>query len=97
MLRYLADVVTLELDEARCNGCGTCVTACPRGVLGIEDHTARILDRDACIECGACAVNCPAGALSVNSGVGCARAVMLGTLRGTGPTCECEGKSPCCG
>ena len=97
MLRYLPNVVTLELDEARCGGCGMCVTVCPRAVLAVENQRARILDRDACIECGACARNCPTGALSVASGVGCARAVILGALRGTEPDCECAGKSPCCG
>jgi ferredoxin len=30
-MRYL-DVITLELDAARCNGCGLCVAVCPHAV-----------------------------------------------------------------
>ncbi|NQU24789.1 MAG: 4Fe-4S binding protein [Candidatus Nealsonbacteria bacterium] len=97
-LRYLSDVVTLELDTEKCTGCGTCVTVCPHAVLAIEQGSARIVDRDACMECGACAGNCPAEALSVESGVGCAAAIIIGAIRGTSPNCACstEGTS-CCG
>ena len=96
-LRYLAHVVTLALDVDRCTGCGMCSVVCPHGVFEVNG-TARILDRDACMECGACALNCPAGAISVDSGVGCAAAVITGMLRGTEPTCDCGGSEGpgCC-
>lgn len=54
---------------------------------------AEIVARDLCIECGACMANCPAGAVTVDSGVGCALAIITGWLRGTAPDCG-EG---CCG
>jgi NAD-dependent dihydropyrimidine dehydrogenase PreA subunit len=98
-MRYLADVVTLELDAQKCTGCGVCTEVCPHGVFVVESGKAKIVDRDACIECGACALNCSEGALSVEAGVGCANAVIRGMLRGTGPTCDCDcsdGPS-CCG
>ena len=95
-MRYLTDVVTLELDAGKCTGCGTCLQVCPHGVFALEDGKAQIIDRDACIECGACALNCPEGALAVEAGVGCANAVIRGMLRGTEPECDCSGDSSCC-
>ena len=90
-LRYLENVVTLQLDPAKCIGCGMCAVVCPHGVLAIADRKAKIIDRDACIECGACANNCPAEALSVKAGVGCASAIINGWLTGEEPNCDCGG------
>ena len=70
--RYLAGVVTLELSEGACIGCGRCVEVCPHQVFEIEGKRAKLADRDACMECGACALNCPVAAISVDAGVGCA-------------------------
>jgi NAD-dependent dihydropyrimidine dehydrogenase PreA subunit len=84
-LRYLSNVVTLALDENKCDGCGMCVIVCPHRVLAIENRRAAIVDRDACMECGACVTNCPTGAVSVQSGVGCVAAIIKGAL------------SACCG
>jgi NAD-dependent dihydropyrimidine dehydrogenase PreA subunit len=97
-LRYLAGVVTLELDETKCNGCGMCATVCPHGVFELDDGRARIADRDACMECGACQANCPQGAIAVQSGVGCVTAIIKGALTGSEPNCDCGGgSSSCCG
>lgn len=97
-LRYLKDVVTLELDSDQCTGCTTCTQVCPRAVLEMAGRKAVIVDRDACMECGACARNCPAGAIAVRAGVGCAVAVLNSALRGTEPNCGCSDSSgPCCG
>jgi len=77
-----------------------CVAVCPHAVFSVEDHKSRIVDRDACMECGACASNCPTGAITVESGVGCAAAIILGALRGTEPACGCGDAPPdksCCG
>ncbi|MEA1951453.1 MAG: mercury methylation ferredoxin HgcB [Planctomycetota bacterium] len=89
-LRYLSNVVTLELDEAKCNGCEMCVMVCPHAVFAIRDHKARIVERDACMECGAYAKNCAAEAISVESGVGCASAIIIGAITGTEPSCDCS-------
>ncbi len=96
-LRYLPNVSTLKLDPSRCTGCAMCATVCPHDVFRIEDRLAQIVDRDACMECGACARNCPSGALSVSTGVGCAAAVLIGALKGTGPDCGCGDGAGCCG
>ena len=94
-LRYLSDVVTLALDETKCNGCRRCLEVCPHAVFEIVERRARIVDRDACMECGACVVNCPEEALSVDAGVGCAAAILVGAVRGTEPTCDCPGDQSC--
>jgi len=96
-LRYLENVVTLELDAEKCTGCKRCLQVCPHAVFEMHDRKARIADRDACIECGACAKNCAAGALSVDAGVGCAAAIINGWIHGTEPSCDCGGgPSDCC-
>ncbi len=96
-LHYLHNVVTLELDESRCTGCGLCLEVCPRAVFELRDNKARIVDRDACMECGACTRNCAWDALSVRSGVGCAAAVIRSTLTGEAePSCGCSGESKGC-
>ncbi|MBW1887300.1 MAG: 4Fe-4S binding protein [Deltaproteobacteria bacterium] len=85
---YLKDVVTLELDEDRCSGCGMCLLVCPHAVLGMNNRHVQIENRDACMECGACAMNCPTDALSVEAGVGCAAAVINSAL-GRESACCC--------
>ncbi len=94
-LRYLPGVTTLKLDPERCTGCRLCTEVCPHAVFRLEDKRATVADRDACMECGACAMNCEAGAISVQSGVGCAAAIITGLLRGTEPTCDCGSQTTC--
>jgi NAD-dependent dihydropyrimidine dehydrogenase PreA subunit len=86
---YLRDVVSLELDLEKCNGCGICLKVCPHAVLAKHDSKVRISNRDACMECGACAMNCEPQAIRVESGVGCAAAVLNAMLGRT--------SAPCCG
>lgn len=96
-MRYLEEVVTLELDPARCNGCGMCVQVCPHAVFALVDRRAVLADRGACMECGACARNCESEAIHVRSGVGCAAGVLAGMIAGTEPTCGCgDEPSGCC-
>ena len=92
-MKYLSNIVTLELDRARCVGCGRCAEVCPHAVFSLVEKTARIIARDACMECGACARNCPVDAISVRAGVGCATAVIYGMLTGK-ESCACG--TPCC-
>jgi len=97
LLRYISGVVTLHLDVAKCNGCLICLQVCPHPVFARDHKKVKIADRDACMECGACVLNCPEGALAVESGVGCAAAIIVGAIRGTEPTCDCGDGSSCCG
>jgi len=98
-LRYLSDVVTLELFPEKCIGCGLCAEVCPHAVLEVTDGKAAIVDRDACMECGACARNCPTEAITVQSGVGCANALLRSAITGTEAACGCSGDEggACCG
>jgi NAD-dependent dihydropyrimidine dehydrogenase PreA subunit len=80
-LRYLEDVVTLSYDETKCTGCGMCVMVCPHAVFEMQDKRAVLVDRGACMECGACQRNCAFDAIAVDSGVGCAAAIIASWFR----------------
>ena len=97
-LVYLTDVVTLELEADKCNGCMMCTMVCPHEVFVVQNKKARIQNKDLCMECGACELNCPEEAIHVKTGVGCAAGIINGLLRGTEPTCDCSGPngSNCC-
>jgi len=97
-MKYLANVTTLNYASEKCAGCGRCVEVCPRGVFEMQDKRAALTDKDLCMECGACAKNCEFGAISVNSGVGCAAAIINSMITGGPPSCDCsDGASSCCG
>ncbi len=64
-----------EDGSARCVGCGTCVYACPHGVIEMEvsdtpdnfrqvDYYTVHIDR--CLFCGLCVDACPFGALEMS-------------------------------
>jgi NAD-dependent dihydropyrimidine dehydrogenase PreA subunit len=93
-MRYLEDVITLQLDSTRCNGCGQCVAVCPHAVFRLEGKRSVLADRGACMECGACARNCEPGAIEVRAGVGCASGVLAGLVAGTEPSCGCSQEPP---
>jgi ferredoxin len=86
---YLRNVSTLHLNAEQCTGCGICLSVCPQEALSRENGAVRIQDRDRCMECGACARNCPTGAVTVQTGVGCAAAVINAALGRTGNGCCC--------
>ncbi|MFH1502296.1 MAG: mercury methylation ferredoxin HgcB [Candidatus Eisenbacteria bacterium] len=89
---------TLRYDASRCRGCSMCWTVCPHAVFESGDGAARLVEPTRCIECGACSLNCPENAIAVDSGVGCASALMLAALTGREPTCGCDedGHGGCC-
>ncbi len=94
--RYLRNVATLRLSAEKCIGCGKCTEVCPHRVFNMSDKKAEIDDKDRCMECGACAKNCPTKAITVDSGVGCAAAVITGWLTGSEPSCDCSSGEGCC-
>lgn len=104
--RYLLNGQSLAIDSSKCSGCGICREVCPHNVF-TDTVPVTVRDPGLCMECGACALNCPRGAIRVNTGVGCAAAIINGMLgrKGSDCCCSCESgsgearkqnKSPCC-
>lgn len=87
---YLENVSTLKFDATLCNGCGLCAIVCPHRVLNMQNRLVEIVDFDKCMECGACMMNCEKKAITVNPGVGCAAAVIIGFFKNSEPTCGCD-------
>ena len=73
---------TLALNPERCNGCAMCVAVCPHAVFAMNGRRAQLVRPQACMECGACQMNCVTGAITVESGVGCASAMIYAALTG---------------
>ncbi len=88
---YLSN--TLQYQAQLCNGCAMCVAVCPHGVFAKNGRAVSLAQPQACMECGACQRNCPTGAISVDSGVGCAAAMIHAALSGRkgagAETCGC--------
>ena len=84
-------VNTLQYDPDRCIGCGMCSAVCPLGVFALNGNVAKLVHSEACMECGACQLNCPTGAISVESGVGCAAAMIYAAVTGKKEaSCGCD-------
>ena len=53
------------INKKKCNGCLTCVDACPKGII------AKVDDKPVpskCIACGLCVDACPMGILKIKEG-----------------------------
>lgn len=88
------DSNTLEYTPEMCINCRMCSTVCPHGVFKAGTDKAQLADSLACMECGACQLNCPVDAIKVDSGVGCAYAMMWSAITGSDEiTC---GSGACC-
>lgn len=56
-----------DLFSAVCNGCGECVSACPNGLIRLEQNQAILeIDYAPCDLCSKCAEACPTHALHPN-------------------------------
>lgn len=75
-----------------------CAVVCPHRVFVMNERKAELARHGRCIECEACRRNCPTEAITVDSGVGCAAAMIVAALKGKKePTCGCDDSSSCCG
>jgi NAD-dependent dihydropyrimidine dehydrogenase PreA subunit len=82
MTEQTFEMNTLRYTAEDCIGCGVCLDVCPHGVFALPGEVAAVVRGEACMECGACMLNCPTGALQVDSGVGCAAAMIRAALLG---------------
>ena len=73
---------TLVYQPELCNGCGLCADVCPHAVFEMDGRKAILARPTVCMECGACRLNCVLGAIAVESGVGCASAMIRAALTG---------------
>jgi len=54
----------IKIDEALCNGCGACASACHEGAIGMVNGKAKLLRDDYCDGLGDCLPACPTNAIS---------------------------------
>ena len=54
------------IDKEKCDGCATCVEACPAEAIKLgKDEKAAVID-DECVDCEVCVDECPNGAISMS-------------------------------
>jgi UDP-glucose 4-epimerase len=54
----------INVDPEKCDGCSTCIEACPFKLRYIEDGKSSV-DNSYCAGCGRCVKVCPNGAISI--------------------------------
>lgn len=52
-----------KVNEEKCSGCESCVSACPVETIEMKDGKAFVGDE--CIDCGACVDECPVEAITM--------------------------------
>ncbi len=55
----------VSIDEAKCNGCGLCITACHEGALQLINGKAKLVSESYCDGLGNCLPDCPTGAITI--------------------------------
>ncbi|MEA4899102.1 MAG: NADH-quinone oxidoreductase subunit NuoF [Christensenellaceae bacterium] len=54
----------IEIDPAKCKGCGKCQRACPVSAISGRIKEPFVIDQSKCVKCGACVSSCPFGAIA---------------------------------
>src|SRR5512141_163258 len=55
----------VQIDEAKCDGCGQCIPSCAEGAIAVVGGKARLSSEVLCDGLGACLGECPRGAITV--------------------------------
>ena len=55
----------INIDEAKCTGCGLCMPNCPEGAIQMVGGKARLVRDLFCDGLGACLGHCPEGAITI--------------------------------
>jgi NAD-dependent dihydropyrimidine dehydrogenase PreA subunit len=55
----------VQIDEAKCDGCGQCIPSCAEGAIALVNGKARLSEDALCDGLGACLGECPRGAITV--------------------------------
>jgi len=55
----------VQIDEAKCDGCGECISSCAEGAIALVGGKARLVSDVYCDGLGACLSDCPQGAITV--------------------------------
>ncbi len=55
----------VNIDQAKCNGCGECVTACAEGAIELVNGKAQLVAEHYCDGLAACLGECPQDAISM--------------------------------
>jgi len=62
-------MASVEVENARCIGCGTCVKVCPENVFTIREvegkKVSTVVAAENCFSCRSCEVHCPEHAIKV--------------------------------
>jgi len=56
--------------DAKCTGCGDCVSACPVDAISGEKNRRHAVDKEKCIGCGLCLNTCPMHSIAMWGGLG---------------------------
>jgi len=55
----------IQIDEAKCNGCGNCIDSCVEGALALVNGKAKLVKDQYCDGLAACLKECPQDALHI--------------------------------
>jgi 2-oxoglutarate ferredoxin oxidoreductase subunit delta len=64
-VRIKKNMYKIEVNNNSCNGCGSCVVACPMSVLIVEAEKANPAHIEDCMCCRLCEVECPNQSIKV--------------------------------
>ena len=59
-------LITFNIDEEKCTGCGVCIKVCPQMAISGEKKKPHTIDQERCIACGLCRDSCKFDAIAVS-------------------------------